>query len=169
MKKFRLFFMVALVAQFFLHTSPCFAQDGVARICDLQEVIVNGFNFIIAVFPFLGLGVLILGTVFWITSQGDPQKLQKARDTLTYGVLGFVLGLSAVLIVGTIEVFLLDVENFRWIDEEGNFQFVQVGICEVEGKDLGATCVNNSECTSGCCLYDMNAGRPICQQKADCD
>lgn len=125
-----------IISMFYLTASPIFAQDGVARICDLQEVIVNGFNFIIAVFPFLGLGVLITGTFFWMTSQGDPQKLQRARDTLTYGVLGFVLGLSAVLIVGTIEVFLLDVENFRWIDEEGNFQFVQVGICEVEGEDV---------------------------------
>ena len=107
------------------------------RICELEQVIVNIFNLVIAVTPFIGLAILVYGAVLWMTAAADPQKLQLAQSTLTNGVVGLVLGLSAVLIVVTIESFLLSGEDaFRWSDGAG--AFVNVQICSedaVEGED----------------------------------
>ena len=102
---------------------------GPANICELEQVIVNLFNLIIAVTPFIGLAILLYGAVLWMTAAADPQKVQLAQSTLTNGVIGLVLGLSAVLVVATIESFLLTGPGaFRW-SEDGAGAFVNVRIC----------------------------------------
>ena len=133
--------------------SVAYAAEPV-RICELEQVIANLFNLVIALTPFIGLAILVYGAVIWMTATADPQKMQQAQHTLTYGVIGLVLGLSAVLVVVTIESFLLGGEVFRWSD--GISAFVQVKICaddaEGGGGDDGgseAFCTTDSECDLG--------------------
>lgn len=47
----------------------------------------------------LALSYLIYGAVMWITSQGDKQKLESARKTIVYAIVGLVLTLFAFIIV----------------------------------------------------------------------
>ena len=50
----------------------------------------------------VGMGavvMIILGGVSYATSQGDPQKVKKAKDTILYGIIGLVVALLAFAIV----------------------------------------------------------------------
>ncbi|GAI87602.1 unnamed protein product [marine sediment metagenome] len=133
MKRPILSFLVALLVVFTVPTVVYAGADpaGISvTICELEEVILNLFNLIIAITPFIGLAILLYGAVIWMTAAADPQRMQLAQSTLTYGVIGLVLGLSAILIVVTIESFLLSGESaFRW-SEEGGAAFIRVQICD---------------------------------------
>lgn len=53
----------------------------------------------------LALGIIVWAGVRWITSQGDKQKLQDARNKITYAIAGLIIVLLAFLIVNTIGSF----------------------------------------------------------------
>lgn len=64
-----------------------------------------------------GLVVLILfimfvvGSLLYLTSGGDQEKLKRARDTFTYAIVGLVLFLLAYLILTVIDVLFLGGEG----------------------------------------------------------
>ena len=43
--------------------------------------------------------MIILGGISYATSQGDPSKVKKAKDTILYGIIGLVVALLAYAIV----------------------------------------------------------------------
>ena len=43
--------------------------------------------------------MVIIGGFTYMTSQGDPGKTKKARDTILYGIIGLVIALLAFAIV----------------------------------------------------------------------
>jgi hypothetical protein len=49
---------------------------------------------------------LVFGSIKWITSQGDKQKVQSARNTIVFAIIGLIIVLFALVIVGTIGNFL---------------------------------------------------------------
>ena len=59
----------------------------------------NIINVIIAVLGIVAVIFVIVGAVQYITSQGDPGKMNKARDTIIYAILGVVLAGLAFAIV----------------------------------------------------------------------
>ena len=42
--------------------------------------------------------MIIVGGVQYTTSQGDPGKVKKAKDTIMYGIIGLVIALAAFAI-----------------------------------------------------------------------
>ncbi len=65
---------------------------------DANELFTNAINFAIAVAGVVCLIFIIIGAVGYITSSGDSSKLQKAKNTLTYALIGLiVVGLAAVI------------------------------------------------------------------------
>lgn len=42
---------------------------------------------------------MLWGAILWITSQGDKQKIQKARGTIIYSIIGLVLIIFSVVIL----------------------------------------------------------------------
>ena len=65
-------------------------QSGVALIVALMITVIIG---IIAVV------MVILGGVSYATSQGDPGKVKKGKDTILYGIIGLVIAILAFAIV----------------------------------------------------------------------
>lgn len=53
----------------------------------------------------LALVFLVIGGITWITSGGDKEALAKAKSTVTYAIIGLVLGLSSFLILSLLESF----------------------------------------------------------------
>ena len=47
----------------------------------------------------MALIFIIIGGIQFVTSQGDPQSANKARNTILYSVVGLVVALSAEVIV----------------------------------------------------------------------
>ena len=43
--------------------------------------------------------MIILGGITYATSQGDPSKVKKGKDTILYGIIGLVVALLAFAIV----------------------------------------------------------------------
>jgi hypothetical protein len=69
---------------------------------DLPSII-NWFSSVILPFATLALlGIIIYAGFIKLTSAGNPDKEKQAMQTLTSGIVGFVLVLSASLVVGII-------------------------------------------------------------------
>lgn len=51
--------------------------------------------------------MLIVGSLRYLTSGGNPEKLKKAQGTLMYALMGTVLFVSAFLILKIIDVLFL--------------------------------------------------------------
>ena len=55
-----------------------------------------------AVFSIIGIiavVMIILGGISYATSQGDPGKVKKGKDTILYGIIGLVIAILAFAIV----------------------------------------------------------------------
>ena len=55
-----------------------------------------------AVFSIIGIVsviMIILGGISYATSQGDPGKVKKGKDTILYGIIGLIVALLAFAIV----------------------------------------------------------------------
>ncbi|KKQ95515.1 MAG: hypothetical protein A3C27_03230 [Candidatus Levybacteria bacterium RIFCSPHIGHO2_02_FULL_39_36] len=51
---------------------------------------------------FLSLGYLLYGGFYWVQSGGDKQKLDKARRTIIYSIVGLIIMSLALVIVNVI-------------------------------------------------------------------
>lgn len=53
----------------------------------------------------MAFGYLIFGAIMWITSQGDKQKVESARNTIIYSIVGLlvaILSFSIIRFIGEI-------------------------------------------------------------------
>jgi hypothetical protein len=58
------------------------------------------FNIIFGIVGVVAVAFIIVGGINYIVSQGDAAKVQKAKSTILYGVIGLVVVLLAFAIVG---------------------------------------------------------------------
>lgn len=85
----------------------CCVVDGVPTLKCLEVVFGN------ILYVSTGLVILVLfimfivGSVSYLASMGNPEKVKKARGTLTYAIVGFALFISAYLILRIIDVLFL--------------------------------------------------------------
>lgn len=61
----------------------------------IQEVL----NIVFALVGIMSLLAMVIGGFRYITSQGDPQAVSKAKSTIIYGIVGLLVAISAVTIV----------------------------------------------------------------------
>ena len=71
----------------------------------LEAMVANILNIIIGLAGVVLLLMLIGGGFGYITSGGDKEKAAKAKNTLTYAILGLLVILGAWLIIRLIEEF----------------------------------------------------------------
>ncbi len=57
--------------------------------------------------------MFVVGGYNYLTSFGSPDKVKKAQTTLRFAIIGFVLYLSAFLILKTIQFLFLDGSSFN--------------------------------------------------------
>lgn len=74
----------------------CNVEESDRSVWDITKQIIN---VIIAVLGIVAVIVIVLGGVSYVTSQGDPAKTKKAKDTILYGIIGLVVALLAYAIV----------------------------------------------------------------------
>jgi hypothetical protein len=76
------------------------APDNVPSGIDAPSNIISlGLDILIVLGIIASLIFLIYGEILWITSQGDKQKLDKARKTIVYSILGLIIiSLSFVIL-----------------------------------------------------------------------
>ena len=60
------------------------------------KMIINGVIFAVGM---VAVVMIILGGVNYATSQGDPGKVKKGKDTIMYGIIGLVIAILAFAII----------------------------------------------------------------------
>lgn len=87
---------------------------GVATIQCLMPMFENVVRAVFSLSGVILFIMLISGGFSLLTSGGDPKKLEGAKRTMTYAILGIVLIASAYLIMLTIQTFTgVDVLRFE--------------------------------------------------------
>ena len=71
---------------------------------DLHGTVGAILNVVYGVIGTIALVMVVIGGVRYATSQGDPGRLKKAKDTILYGIIGLIIVLSAFAIT----YFVLD-------------------------------------------------------------
>ncbi len=66
---------------------------------DLNTMIKTIINGIIFAVGMVAVVMIILGGVSYATSQGDPGKVKKGKDTIMYGIIGLVISILAFAII----------------------------------------------------------------------
>ncbi len=86
---------------------PCSAisSEGVFQLRYFECVFGNVVNVVLGLAGIVLFIMLLLGGFSYITSGGDPKKVESARNTLTYAIGGVIFIALAYLILKFIEVF----------------------------------------------------------------
>lgn len=67
-----------------------------------QAIIQNSITILLITIIILSLFFLIFGGIRWITSSGDKAKLDSARKTIIYAIVGLALALLSFFIVNLV-------------------------------------------------------------------
>jgi hypothetical protein len=84
---------------------PGALEKGVPTLKGLEVVFNNVVTVILGLAGVVLFIMLLLGGFSYITSGGDPKKVESARNTLTYAIGGVIFIALAYLILKFIEVF----------------------------------------------------------------
>lgn len=66
---------------------------------DLMGSIQKILSAVFAIIGVIAVVMIVLGGISYATSQGDPSKVKKGKDTILYGIIGLVISLLAFAIV----------------------------------------------------------------------
>ncbi len=69
------------------------------NVSDLQSVITNILNGVIAASGLVAVIFIIIGGINYMTSNGDSAKVQKAKNTILYACIGLIICALAFAIV----------------------------------------------------------------------
>lgn len=81
--------------------------DGVPTL-KCFEVVFNNILIMSSALVILVLFIMfVIGSISYLTSLGNPEKIKKAQGTLKYAIIGFILFISAYLILNIIDILFL--------------------------------------------------------------
>ena len=87
--------------------NTCLINGGPTLEC--LEVVVGNLLFISNILILLVLFVMfVIGSIRWMLSLGQPDKVESAKKTFTWAVIGLLTYISAYVILFTIDVLFLD-------------------------------------------------------------
>lgn len=66
---------------------------------DLFVIVQNLLNTTFGVVGIIAVIMIIIGGFHYMTSQGSPEKVQKGKNTILYGIVGLIICLAAFAIV----------------------------------------------------------------------
>ncbi len=85
--------------------------QGTGAKTDLLGTVQTIINVVIGLVGVIAVVVMIIGGINFITSQGDTNKVTKARNTILYGVVGLIVALLAFAIVNFVMDEMLGIQN----------------------------------------------------------
>lgn len=80
-------------------------HDGVATVQGLRCLIANILSVAVTAIGFIGFIMIIVGAFRYLISGGNSKDTQKAKNTLTFAVIGLIVALSAFVILNLIAEF----------------------------------------------------------------
>lgn len=83
------------------------AQAGVISDAPtFKEISVNVLNFLLSIVGIIAIIMLVVSGILYFFSAGDEKRMQIAKSSARYAVIGVILALSGIIIIRTIGVFL---------------------------------------------------------------
>jgi len=70
---------------------------------DLMAIITNIATTVGTFMASVGVIMIVVSGIFYLTAAGDPAKIKKAKTTLIYAIVGIVIGLSATAIINILK------------------------------------------------------------------
>ncbi len=89
------------------NSTPGCMVDGVPTLKCLEVVFGNILFMSSALVVLLLFIMFVLGSFNYLTSLGNAEKIKKAQGTLKFAVIGFILFVSAYLILNVIDILFL--------------------------------------------------------------
>jgi hypothetical protein len=87
--------------------SPAWAQEAEnPGVTDLDAVITNIRNWIVGLLVVLATLLLTIGGLRYLLAGGDPGEVNKAKDTLKYAALGYLVAILAPILVQILRGFV---------------------------------------------------------------
>lgn len=84
-----------------LEANNCSGTSG-STSRDVRNVIIDISNALIGVLSVVAVIVIVVGGVRYMTSAGDASKLQKAKSTIIYAVIGLIICALAGVLVNSV-------------------------------------------------------------------
>jgi succinate dehydrogenase hydrophobic anchor subunit len=87
---------------------PCTGAVGIAgTLCDITSanantIIQNVIIFIVVIAVIIALVYLLYGGIKWVTSGGDKEKVESARNHITAAIVGLIIVFLAIFIVSVV-------------------------------------------------------------------
>lgn len=83
--------------------------EGILKAQGIDFITNNFIPFLISLglflIIFLSLLFIIIGGIMWIMGGGDKEAMMKAKNTVTYALIGLALGIGSFIIVGILGNF----------------------------------------------------------------
>jgi amino acid transporter len=73
-----------------------------SNITTFSQLAVRATNIILIVIAALAVIFLVYGAIQYVTSRGDTQAAEKARNTITYAIIGIIIAILAYAIVNVV-------------------------------------------------------------------
>lgn len=80
-------------------------DPDVATIQGFQCLIANVFSVALTLIGLAGFVMLVIGSMRWMMSGGNAQTVEKSKNTISFAVLGLIVGLSAFIILNLVAEF----------------------------------------------------------------
>lgn len=88
-------------------------ENGVAKIQGFECIFQNIIRILLPLLAIALFVMLVVGSFEWLTSSGDPKKLQKARSTMTYAIAGLIAFFGIYFIFNLIKTLIgVDLTEF---------------------------------------------------------
>lgn len=72
----------------------------------IADVLTRTLMWLLGIFGALALICFIIAGFLYLTAQGEPSQIEKAKKAVLYGIIGIVVGLIGLVIVRTIDSLL---------------------------------------------------------------
>jgi len=90
------FLPVAVSAQLALPDNPGLARGGIS------DAIANVVTLLAGLLAVLAILMIVISGIMYITAVGDRSRIDRAKSTLLYAIIGLIVALLAWVIVSTI-------------------------------------------------------------------
>lgn len=82
--------------------SGCLRDGGVATLACVPLVFKNVINSLFALAGVVGVFFIVMAGLKFLTSGGDPTRVEQAKRTMTYAIIGLVVVLLSFFIIKVI-------------------------------------------------------------------
>jgi len=134
----------------FVIASPVFAADagtiaGISKDATAAEFVMYFFNLGIAIGAFIAVVIIIMAGIEWMTSDGNPSKIESAKDKIKNTLLGVVVLVGCYLILDAINPSLKNIKINKLYCSQGIAVMAKSSVNGVE--KTAQTCVTKTTST----------------------